>query len=100
MAPRPLSTSRYRYATFLTDGADVYVSIPPGYNTLDSTDDVYYTVQTGDDVTRVASKALGDPRYWWVVADFNDLLDPFADLVPGTQLRVPSLQRLHMQVLR
>lgn len=36
----------------------------------------------------------GDPGMWWVIAQFNNILDPFSELVEGKMLIIPTLQRL------
>jgi len=94
------STSRYRYSTLIQTGADVFYGPRGRFSTAPSVDDAYYTVRAEDDLTRVAARMLGDARYWWVVADFNDIVDPFTSLVEGAELRVPSRRRLFMEVLR
>ena len=97
---RPNATSRYRNSSVLVDGTEVYLGPRQVPATHFSAQDRYYRVVSGDDLTRVAAKVLGDPRYWWVVADFNDILDPFAELEEGAELRLPSQRRLMMEGLR
>lgn len=97
---RTASTSRYRDASFLVDGDEVYIGPRQQPLTHFSSQDRFYRVVSGDDLPRVAAKTLGDARYWWVVADFNDIIDPFAVLEEGTELRLPSQRRLMMEVLR
>lgn len=94
------ATSRYRYSTFIHAGTDVYFGPRPRYTTDLASDDGYYTVRVDDDLTRIAASTLGDARYWWVLADFNSILDPLSPLPVGAELRVPSRRRLFMEVLR
>lgn len=42
---------------------------------------------------------LGDARDWWVVADLSEVVDPFEDLIPGAELRVPSVHRYTFRIL-
>lgn len=95
------SVSRYRYSTIIRmeDGTEYYAD-RPAFSTQPRADDRYYDVRAGDTLQSIAYALLGDARYWWVVADFNDILDPFAELVPGTTLRLPSYARLWTEVLR
>ncbi len=44
-------------------------------------------------------KELGSARHWWVIADLSNVIDPFAELVPGKQLRVPSVHRFLFDIL-
>lgn len=52
-----------------------------------------YTIREGDRIDMIAYTMLSDSRLWWLIADMNPLkiLDPM-DLVPGTEIFVPSLE--------
>ena len=60
------------------------------------TDDIpyeYYQVEI-DDVGRldnVAQKVYGDDNYFWVIAAFNSILDPFNGFIAGQVLKIPNL---------
>lgn len=92
--------SRYRNAALIGDGTQVYLGRRPLPNSLERGDDKFITVRIGDNPHLIAYRNFGDERLWWVVADFNDILDPMVDLVPGAVLRIPSLTRLWMETLR
>lgn len=94
------STSRYRYSTVIQKGAEVFFGPRARYSTDLALDDAYFTAQAEDDLARVSARAFGDARYWWVVADFNGIVNPFEVLTAGQELRVPSRRRLFMEVLR
>jgi nucleoid-associated protein YgaU len=96
--PTP-AVSRYRYCTVIQKGTELYYGLRPRYSTVPKTSDQFYDVQPGDTFASIAGALYGDPRYWWVLADFNDALDPFAALTPGDTLRAPSRQRLFLEVL-
>ena len=52
---------------------------------------------TLDDENRldiISNKYYGTPRYWWVIALANEIIDPF-DIPIGTYLRIPSLISLY-----
>jgi hypothetical protein len=36
----------------------------------------------------------GDPLFWWVICQYNAILDPFAELVEGKVLLIPQQQRI------
>jgi hypothetical protein len=42
---------------------------------------------------------LGDARDWWVIADLSGVVDPFEDLVPGVELRIPSVARYTFRIM-
>lgn len=97
---RSVSVSRYRNAPIIVQGQDTYFGPRPTYDASPRSDDRYYDVLPGDNFQRIAYRMLGDSRLWWVVADFNDIMDPFVELEPGSTVRVPSASRLWMEVLR
>lgn len=39
---------------------------------------------------------LGEPRYWWVVSQYNNILDPYAEIVPGRVLFIPTIARVNL----
>jgi hypothetical protein len=36
----------------------------------------------------------GDPGLWWIIAQYNNILDPVVELVEGTLLLIPTLDRI------
>lgn len=59
-------------------------------------DDSFYVVEktTEGRLDLVAAALLGEPRYWWIIAQLNNILDPATEVVRGTILRVPSKNRV------
>lgn len=60
----------------------------------------YYTIQNGDTLEGIASTLLGDPNFWKLLAEFNNLSYPYIStlnpqpqktLAPGQQISIPSL---------
>ena len=62
-----------------------------------SDDDEYYTVTNVDEnrLDIIASKFYGTPRFWWIIALANYIMDPFYIPV-GTTLRIPPKQSLYL----
>lgn len=42
----------------------------------------------------IAALFLDDPRYWWVIAQYNAILDPHAEVVEGATIYIPSKDRI------
>jgi hypothetical protein len=61
-----------------------------------SSDDKYYTVteDTENRLDVISNIYYNTPRYWWVVALANYIIDPF-DVPMGTSLRIPPLVSLY-----
>lgn len=55
----------------------------------DTPDDIYHLVKEDDTLTSLANKYYGSGRYWYIIADKNDLMDIFY-LQIGTMLTIPS----------
>lgn len=59
-------------------------------------DDTAYVVQKSFEgrIDLIAEAFLSDTRLWWVIAQFNNILDPFAEIKEGTVLYIPSTDRV------
>lgn len=59
--------------------------------------DYYHRVESHevDRLDLIAHKYYKNPLLWWVIAQANDIHDPFIALEPGTLLRIPSLESLY-----
>lgn len=42
----------------------------------------------------IAASFLGEPRWWWVIAQYNNILDPFAEASEGTVLYIPTVEKV------
>lgn len=82
-----------------------YSNFPFYYHSLDnkhvqglsaqlSTDTPYVVVPVTQDTTLefLANKYYGRPDYWWIIADFNQIQDPFVPLMPRfINIKIPSI---------
>lgn len=92
-------SSRYSDTVRVRKGKGVHFGLRRSLSIEPATSDLYYTVQPGDTLHSIAYKIYKDVSLWWVVADFNEVIDPYAGLVAGDTLRVPSRARLFMELL-
>lgn len=44
----------------------------------------------------IAALFLGEPRMWWVIAQYNNVLDVFAEVREGSILYIPSTERVDL----
>lgn len=58
-----------------------------------------HTVKDGDSLWMLAWQYLGDAEYWWVIADFNGIKDPWESLEAGRTLIIPSERTLREEIL-
>ena len=63
---------------------------------LPSNTDWRATVGQADEnrIDRIAARHLGDSRYWWAIAQLNNMIDPLTEVVAGTVIKVPDRQSL------
>lgn len=66
----------------------------------DSTDTVYAVEDFYDGrPDLIASAFYNEPRYWWIIAQYNNILDPFSEIRPGRILLIPSKERIPLLLL-
>ena len=82
-----------------------YATLPYYYNTLDkkymygisknlntNTDYVLHNLVDSDSLDSLALKYYGGPDLFWVIADFNNLNEPYIKLVDKmSSIKIPSL---------
>ena len=61
-----------------------------------SNEDEYFTVSIAEEgrLDIIANKYYNTPRFWWVIALANNIIDPF-DVPVDTVLRIPSIVSLY-----
>lgn len=92
------NNSRYKNVRRLKDDVTgkVYHETVPQWTITQSEEDQYTVVTniTKDRLDIIANEYYGTPRYWWIIAQANYIIDPF-DVPVGTQLRIPSIISLY-----
>ena len=84
-----------------------YQSFPYYYNTIDdkyvqgktawlddTTPYTEYSCDTDDTLDSLSQYFYGSPTYWWVIADFNRIVDPLIELYPGDILKIPNFSQI------
>lgn len=58
--------------------------------------DLLYTVDkiTSGRLDLIAQAFLGDSHLWWLVAQYNAVLDPVSEIIEGRILRIPARDRV------
>lgn len=95
--------SRYNYAATIqvvdASGQLVereHLDIRPPLQNVVHPDSQEFTPNEKDNWSRIGWRKLGDGRYWWIIADYSQILDPFAELRP--QEKTKYLTRLSANV--
>lgn len=94
------------------DRVSRYSVFPYYYNRIDqkyiygitsqlSTDNIIYVnhvVKQGDTLDTLSLYYYNSPLYFWVIADFNRIQDPYADLEIGSTLRIPTFNNIEYEM--
>ena len=88
-----------------------YASVPYYFNKLDQkyvygtpyimNKDITYLVHKvlkNDTPDSISLTYYNSPLYYWVILDYNDIQDPFAPLVVGSELKIPTLNAISFEV--
>jgi hypothetical protein len=87
-----------------------YASVPYYYNTNDRRffygssprlkSDIphrIHKVMEEDTLDTLALYYYNNPTYFWIIADFNNIRDPFEPLEVGSHLKIPSFSSLEFE---
>lgn len=87
-----------------------YATIPFYYNTLDNKYEYATTkhldnttayrihiVQPRETYDTISLKYYSNPTYFWIICDFNRIIDPFEHPKVGTILKIPTLSKLEFE---
>ena len=99
---RLLNTSQLKLFNILRDTVDdeKFLNIFRAYSINSSilADTTFYTTyQVGHDEwwDNISYALYGTPRLWWVLALMNDVVNPFEELVEGTNIKVLRAEYLY-----
>jgi hypothetical protein len=58
--------------------------------------DIVYTIENFYEgrMDLIASAFYDEPRFWWVIAQYNNILDPFGETTAGRVILIPTKDRL------
>lgn len=105
--------SRYEYASIHQDECSrLYLDVPePVVLKRSKNEDILYFVSQAESLHNLAFRFYKDmlvtnplreirpSRFYWVIAQANDIIDPTAELEAGTQLLIPGLGVLNEEIL-
>lgn len=66
---------------------------------LDSSDRTYVVENFYEGNPQAISTVFyGEPRLWWLICQYNNILDPVAEIKPGRILFIPSKDRVSLML--
>lgn len=93
--------SRYTGVPYYFDTKNKREIYGIGYNMKKVTDWVAHTVKQGDTLDSLALNYYNNPTFWWVIAYFNDIQDPFINLTSRFEIiKIPSISGIEFGDLR
>lgn len=93
------NTDRYRNCKILKDKStgELLLSTRESSEIPVQSTDKYHRVAVNESsrLDIIAHNYYKNPLLWWVIAQANDIYDPFKSIPPGTILRIPSIESLY-----
>ena len=90
-----------------------YENVPYYFNTLDKKYIYGTTYPMKKDASYLIHKVIRNetfdsisltyyntPLYYWVIMDYNDIQDPFTELIEGQELIIPTLSAISFEVTK
>lgn len=66
----------------------------------DASDQVYAVENIYENrLDLISAIFYNEPRYWWVIAQYNNIIDPFSEVTAGRMLLIPTANRLQGMLL-
>lgn len=91
--------TRYQPEDVIIYEGDNILEIRDRVDTSLKSSDRIYMVQNGDTLRNLADILYGDARLYWIIAEFNNIIDPYEELEVDFRLRVPSMARIQEEIL-
>lgn len=87
---------KYNFANFFTVvelGEKSYFNIyrTINFNNIEDVSENYYSsylVKEGDTWTNISFKFYSTIKLWWLICKFNNIENPFTELIPGTYIKI------------
>lgn len=64
----------------------------------DNTPYVVHTVKLNDTLDSLSLYYYGNPLYYWIIADFNNIQDPYINLEVGQKLNIPTFNSIEFNI--
>lgn len=66
-----------------------------------SPSDMQYTVENKYEgrLDLIAYAFYGEPKLWWVIGQYNNILDPISEIIAGRVLLIPTKDRVMTEIL-
>lgn len=62
-----------------------------------ATEAVLYTVKENDTYDSIALSFYNNPTYFWIICDYNRVIDPFTEPEQGSRLYIPVISDIEFE---
>lgn len=90
-------TCRYTPYPFYFNNLDQKYIYATTSQLIDDNTYVLHTIRRNDTLDSLALTYYNSPLYFWVIADFNKIQDPLAQLKEGDTLKIPTLSNIRFE---
>ena len=89
--------SRYSGVPYYYNMVDHKYMYGIGKNLRDDTPHRIHKVVDGDTLDTLALHYYNNPTYFWIIADFNRIQDPYTKLVAGEHIKIPTFSSIEFE---
>ncbi len=89
--------SRYSALPFYYNMFDDKYIYGMGTNLKTDTSYKVHKIQDGDTLDSLALYYYNNPTYFWIIADFNRIQDPYLALKVGDNIKIPTFSNLEFE---
>lgn len=90
-------TSRYSSTPYYYNLVDNRFCYGTQKNLKDTTTHRIHKVVEGDTLDSLALYYYNNPTYFWIIADFNRIRDPFESLSVGSHIKIPTFSNIEFE---
>lgn len=89
--------SRYSSTPYFYNIVDKRFFYGTQKNLKDNTVHRIHRVVEGDTLDTLALYYYNNPTYFWIIADFNRIRDPFEPLTVGSHIKIPTFSNIEFE---
>lgn len=93
-------SSRYNWSVWYVDKNGDFLGTRQPLKLREHETDFFHVITDTDSkrIDLIAWKYYRDVSLWWVIAEFNNIINPL-EIPVGTTLRIPTYERIQMKVI-
>ena len=57
-----------------------------------------HTIRQGDTLDNLALHYYNNPTYYWIIASYNHIQNPYKALIVGSKIKIPSISNIEFDI--